>query len=132
MKLKYLNFTQKDTNTNVEEIDTSAIYTVENYPKVDCSTATIPLAKAFMANFAGIDEAELEIQSSKTDGAYRNLINGDVDLILVVEPSKDELKVAEDEGVELVSYKVANEGFIFFTNTQNSVSNLSFEQIQKS
>jgi phosphate transport system substrate-binding protein len=89
------------------------------------------MATAFMANFTNTNADELEITSSKTDGAYQNLINGDADVILVVEPSEDELKIAEDAGVELVSYKVANEGFVFFTNTENSVDNLSLEQIQK-
>ena len=117
--------------TESTEISDEAIFTVDNYPTVDCSTATIPMATAFMANFTNTDEDELEITSSKTDGAYTNLINGDADVILVVEPSEDEMQAAEDAGVELVSYKVANEGFVFFTNTQNVVDNLSLEQIQK-
>lgn len=125
------NTTTNVIESTVEEISTEAIFTLDNYPRVDCSTATIPLAKAFMANFTATDEDEVEVTSSKTDGAYTNLINGDTDLILVVEPSEDELEHAEEEGVELVSYKVANEGFVFFTNTANTVSNLTLEQIQK-
>ena len=73
----------------------------------------------------------IEVTSSKTDGAYKNLISGNADLILVVDPSEDEIKLAQDAGVELTSYKVANEGFVFFTNTQNKVDNLTLEQIQK-
>ena len=44
----YKKFTTVADELPVEEpISTEALFTVENYPKVDGSTATLPLAEAF-------------------------------------------------------------------------------------
>ena len=111
-------------------ISTEPLYTAENYPKIDGSTATIPLAQAFQANFTGVDLDKVEIKHSKTHQAYEALVKKTVDAILVVEPSEDELKLAKDSGVEYDITKVVNEGFVFFLNRANPVDSLTVEQIQ--
>ena len=58
------------------------------------------------------------------------MINDEVDLILVTQPSEDELKLAAEKGVELEVIKVVNEAFVFFINSNNSVKDLTLEQIQ--
>ena len=125
----------KENTENVQEIaepiSTEPLFSDEDYPIVDGSTATIPLAEAFEANFKAKDIEEVEINHSKTHNAYVNLINGDADLILVTEPSEDELKLAEENGVELEIVKVVNEGFVFFINSKNPVKSLTLEQIQQ-
>lgn len=113
-----------------EKISTDPLFTDEDYPIVDGSTATIPLAEAFEANFKAKDVDEVEISHSKTHNAYVKLIDGDVDLILVTEPSEDALELAEENDVELEVIKVVNEGFVFFINSTNSVKSLTLEQIQ--
>lgn len=131
----YKYFTEKNTiNVTVkaeEKISTDPIFTDEDYPIVDGSTATIPLAEAFEANFKGKDVSEVEINHSKTHNAYVKLINDEVDLILVTSPSEDELELAKQNGVELVVEKVVKEGFVFFVNSKNPVESLTVEQIQK-
>ena len=77
------------------------IYSLFNYPKVDGSTATLPLAKAF-----------------------------EVDLILVVEPNQEKYDLATKNNVELDVTKIVNEGFVFFVNKSNPVDSLTIEQIQ--
>lgn len=125
----------KENTENVQEIaepiSTEPLFSDEDYPIVDGSTATIPLAEAFEANFKAKDIEDVEINHSKTHNAYVNLINGDADLILVTEPSEDELKLAEENGVELEVVKVVNEGFVFFINSKNPVKSLTLEQIQQ-
>lgn len=123
----FINQTEQLENEAVE-ISTDPIFNSQNYPKVDGSTSTIPLAKAFFENFTS---EEKEITHSKTHQSYVNLINGDCDLILVVEPSEDELQYAKDSGVELNVEKVVNEGFVFFVNANNPVDSLTLEEIQK-
>ena len=130
----YKHFTKKDENASkkseVEEIiSTEPLFTQENYPNVDGSTATIPLAEAFEKNFTG--KEEVEITHSKTHKAYVKLIDGECDLILVVEPSQDEIEYAEEKNVELQYDKVVNEGFVFFVNAKNPVDSLTLEEIQK-
>ena len=114
-----------------EKISTEPLYTDENYPKVDGSTATAPLAEAFEANFKGKKIDEVNVEHSKTHKAYEKLINKELDLILVTSPSEDEEKLAKKANVELEVTKVVNEGFVFFLNKNNPVNSLTVEQIQK-
>lgn len=108
-----------------------ALFTEENYPVIDGSTATIPLSEAFKAEFLGKSTKEVSVRHNRTHEAYINLINGDADLILVTYPSEDELKFAKDKNVELEIIPVVNEVFVFFTHTDNPVKSLTLEQIQK-
>ncbi len=114
-----------------EKVSTEPLYTDENYPKVDGSTAAAPLAEAFEANFKGKKIDEVNVEHSKTHKAYEKLINKELDLILVTSPSEDEEKLAEKANVELEVTKVVNEGFVFFLNKNNPVNSLTVEQIQK-
>lgn len=123
----YLYFTQKEPE---KEITNEPIFSMENYPKIDGSTATLPLAEAFKSNFTKTDIKEVNVTHSKTHNAYVNLINGDADLILVTYPSEDEQKLAKEKGVELEIVPIVKEAFVFFVNKENPVSNLTLEQIQ--
>ena len=76
-----------------------------------------------------IDESVLNY--SNTHPGYVKLINGEVDLIVVTEPSEEELKLAKEKGIELEVIPVVKEGFVFYVNRDNKVDNLSVEQIQK-
>lgn len=123
---------ERIANEQKEIISDEPLYTLENYPKVDASLATQPLTDAFIKNFTGeenIDEEQLNY--SNTHPGYVKLINDEVDLIVVTEPSEEELKLAEEAGVELEVIPVVKEGFVFYVNSQNKVDNLTTEQIQK-
>lgn len=126
---KYFTKTKPETIVKKEKISSEPIFSKENYPKVDGSTATIPLAKAFQENFTG--EKDVEINHSMTHESYTSLVDGNCDLILVVEPAEDDKAYAESKNVELQYDKVANEGFVFFVNSNNPVDSLTIEQIQK-
>ena len=94
----YLYFThaweKKDKNQD-------PIFTMENYPKIDGSTATLPLAQAYKSAFTGTSIENVDVTHSKTHNAYINLINKKSDLILVTYPSEEEQQLAKDAGVEL-------------------------------
>ena len=104
-------------------------FTPEDYPVIDGSTATKPLAKAFQEALTG--EKGVEINHSKTGKAYTKLVDGEADLILVVEPSEDNKAYADEKKVTLKLSKVANEGFVFFVNKRNPVNSLTADQIRK-
>lgn len=108
-----------------------AIFTEENYPTIDGSTATIPLSEAFKAEFLEKSINDVTVKHNKTHSAYVNLINGDADLILVTYPSEEELKLAKNNNVEFEIIPVVNEAFVFFTSVDNPVKDLTLEQIQK-
>lgn len=120
---------EKQNQQKEEVISDENLYESKEYPKIDGSTATLPLAEAFKANFT--KNEEVEVEHSKTHNAYVKLINDEVDLILVTEPSEDELELAKQKGVELEVIPVVKEGFVFYVNSENEVDNLTTEQIQK-
>lgn len=111
-------------------ISTEPIYTLENYPKVDASLATQPLTNAFIKNFTGADVDVSTLDYTNTHPGYVRLINDEVDLIVVTEPSEEELQLAKEKGVELEVIPVVKEGFVFYVNSSNPVDSLTREQIQ--
>ena len=110
---------------------TDAIFSVEDYPRVDASTVNQPLTTELMRNFTNSEVDEESLNYTKTHQAYVKLINGEVDLIVVTEPSEDELALAKEKEVELEIIPVIKDGFVFYVNGNNVVDNLTIEQIQK-
>ena len=123
----YLVVLPKTKENKTDEI----LFTKETLPRVDASLATQPLMDAFVLDFTGKTTEEMGVEYSNTDPAYTKLINNEADLIVVTEPSEDELKRASDANVELEVTKVVNEGFVFFVNKNNKVDSLTFEEIRK-
>ena len=110
------NKTKKDNNVKDDTV-----------VRVDASLATQPLMDAYVDNLKNFN---LNKDYTNTDPAYTKLINRETDLIIVTEPSSDELKRANEAGVELEVTPVVNEGFVFFTNINNPVDGLSLNEIQ--
>jgi len=121
---------QTSVGKPTEQFDNTPLWSLENYPRIDGSTATIPLNLAFKANFTGEKIDANSVTFSQTDAAYTRLINGEVDLILVTSPSADEKARAKAANVELEVTPVVNEGFVFFVNRDNPVSNLTSQQVR--
>lgn len=117
-------------NDDVENISDEPLYTMAEFPKIDASLATQPLTDAIISNFTGLSEDKIVTNYSNTHPAYVKLINDEVDLIVVTEPSKEELQLAKEKGVELEVIPVVKEGFVFYVNSKNPVNTLTKEQIQ--
>lgn len=118
------------TKEEKEGLKEDAIFSLEDYPKVDASLATQPLTDAFIENFTGVLPSEAELDYTNTHPGYVRLINDEVDLIVVTEPSKEELELAKEKGVELEVIPVVKEGFVFYVNSNNPVKNMKLSQIQ--
>ena len=114
----------------IELQENQILFSTNNYPKIDGIGTTKPLAEAFKANFTGTDIAEIDIEHSKENNAFVNLVNGNTDLILIEYPTEQEKKLAEDNGVKLEIVPIANDAFVFMVNKNNPVENLSLTQIQ--
>lgn len=112
--------------------DNKAGFTKEDYPRVDGSTATIPLSESLAANLLSMspEEAENFIKHNTTHNAYENLISGKADIIFVTEPSGEELSLADSNGIELEVVPVVKEAFVFLVNKDNPVTNISSEEIR--
>ena len=109
----------------VEKLDSK---TYEKEVKIKTSHAKQQLTDTYIK---GLDNFNIKADYSNTDPAYTKLINKKVDLIVVTEPSKEEMQRAKNAGVELNVTPVVNEGFVFYTNEKNSVNNLTLDQIRK-
>lgn len=136
--LIYFGVTKKDTKKEAdngvsqEVISTDPLFTMENLPRVDASLATQPLVSAMVKNFTGNkDLKDEDLNYTNTHPGYVKLINGEADVIVVTEPSKEELELAKEKGVELEVIPVVKEGFVFYVNGKNKVDSITFEQLQK-
>lgn len=116
-----------------EPISSEPIFTLENYPKVDASLAIHPLVDSIAADFLAVDESELnyEYTTGRSSDVYRNLIDGNVDVIFAAEISEGDKEYAKQKGVELKIIPATSSAFVFIVNTQNPVEDLTLEQIQK-
>ena len=104
---------------------------MDDYPRVDGSTATIPLSEQYAADMMGvpIEEARLYIYHNRTHEAYINLIEGNADIIFVTAPSEVVQQQARSAGVELEIIPVVTEGFVFLVNRQNPVRDLTRQEV---
>lgn len=122
-----------------------------SYPSLDGSTVSVPMGMEYARQHLGLDDTDLDsfVFFTTTHSAYEHLILKQpnlgtqlpskraimdqarpVDLILVTEPSDDELLLAKENGVELVIEPVCLDAFVFITHKDNPVDNLTTEQIQ--
>ncbi len=134
--------------------DGQALYEIKfgTYPSIDGSTVSVPMVMEFARQHLMLPEEDVKSLSflSTTHTAYEHLIlkqpNGSallpslsgamdesrpVDLIIATEPSDEELALAAQNGVTLVKQAVCCDAFVFITNKDNPVNELTVEQIQK-
>ncbi|MBP3313968.1 MAG: substrate-binding domain-containing protein, partial [Oscillospiraceae bacterium] len=113
-------------------VNTSPLFTLDNYPKVDASLAIHPLVDAIAADFLGMEESDLDFTytTTRSSEVYHNLIDGKVDVIFAAEISEEDKQYAKDKGVELKIIPATASAFVFIVNTENPVNNLKFEDIQ--
>ena len=111
--------------------------TAENYPRIDGSTSTFPLVQGiYKRMFLPSNNKEdrwpgLPQKASKTVKSYELLIAGDVDLILVPDPSKEVEEMSDNAGIELEYIPISAEALVFITHKDNPVNNINASQVQK-
>lgn len=108
-------------------------------PVIDCATALYPVASAFVQatypageypRYDSSSDNSILVYCSGTRGAYENLIEGNVDMIIVAGPSGDQLRQMEEAGVQVTMTPIGREAFVFFVNSKNPVTGLTLEEIQ--
>ncbi|WP_096199719.1 PstS family phosphate ABC transporter substrate-binding protein [Bacillus sp. FJAT-45350] len=129
--LEYQPFHELSKVVSLEKESTLKIES--DLPILDGATALYPLYSAFVKATYPEEEYRLdrsEVTATKTNQAYRNLINGDVDIIFAAGPSERQLSEAKSKGVELHVTPIGREAFVFFVNARNPVESLTIQQIQ--
>ncbi|MEI0525038.1 substrate-binding domain-containing protein [Brachyspira murdochii] len=64
------------------------------------------------------------------DNAYKNLINGKVDIVFGNAPSNKDIEMAKTNNIDFILIPIGKEAFVFFVNSQNKIDNLSKENIK--
>ena len=153
----FISCNKDDDNETYSEFAIKGI-TLENYPRVDCSTSAEPLQMLIACKLLNYnyewrrkmewdgtymisptdykdmydpDKFRERLKSSGTHDAFINLIDKNTDLILVARKiSSEELEYANKRSVKLIEIPIALDAFIFIENLENPVNSLTTKQIQ--
>ena len=108
----------------------------ENIPRLDGATALYPVFASFAQavypsteNFSWWQHESL-VRLSTTPRAFRNLINGYVDIIFTAAPSQGQVAMAAERGKTFNLTPIGRDAFVFFVNRNNVVNELTTEQIR--
>lgn len=103
-----------------------------DFPRLDGATALYPVYSAFAKAVypEHIQRDEGYLTCSKTTGAYEKIVSGEADMIFVAAPSDEQMKYAENSGVELEFTPIGKEAFVFFVNAENPFENITVDQIK--
>lgn len=132
---KYLPFKE---DSNVKKIDTK-IKIEGDLPVLDGATALYPIFSGLMNSIYPEGTCEYVdgdftdksyIQKTGTTGAYKGLVDGNVDLIFCAKPSQKQLDYAKDKNVEFEMIPIGYEAFVFIVNSKNSIDNLTIDQVK--
>ena len=107
------------------------------YPKVDGSTALLPLMAQVRSNALGIslEEAENDTICSKTNFAWDRLFNKNADVLIVGEMPNEVREELEFQNKnksvkqQLIYAPIRREGLVFIVNKSNPVENITKQQL---
>ena len=102
-------------------------------PVLDGSTSTYSITRNIYwqyyencQNHPGFPKAH-----SKTSNSYKRLIDGEVEMIFVPDPSEEIREYAAQKNVKLQYIPIANEALIFFTGNGSKADRITTEQLQR-
>ena len=109
------------------------VFTRENFPRLDGSTSLVPLAEAVTAVLLGEtrEEAADLVHFNRTTQSYRNLMQGNCDLLLAATPAQSVKDEYEMSGFECEMARIASDALVFVVSADNPVDSLTVEQIQR-
>jgi len=108
------------------------IFTRENFPRMDGSTSTAPLAQAAACVLLGEPREAVEelAQFNRTTQSFRNLAGRLCDILIVSEPAPEVFVELAELGFEYEMAPIATDALVFVINASNPVDSLTLEQIQ--
>ena len=121
-----------EQNDNKDVVQKASLQlSLEEYPRMDGSTANLPMMAEIMSQVCGItlEEAEELTTCTKTSNAWSNVANGNADILLVYEAAEDTKAYLETVGTELEVTPVGRDALVFINNEQNPVDNLTQAQL---
>ena len=115
-------------NTNSS---TNTMFTLDTYPRMDGSTANLPLMAQYLSTTCGIplEEAEMLVSVSTTQSAWDNLAYGNVDILIVYEASDDTIHRIQHEYGNFDITPIGRDGLVFLVNEDNPLNSLTQNQL---
>ena len=107
-------------------------FTRENFPRLDGSTACLPMGEAVCSVLLGESREEVQdlIHFNRTTQSFRNLAAGECDLLLAGEPNAAVFQEMDDAGFGYDIEQIATDALVFLVNENNPVDSLTTEQIR--
>ena len=108
-------------------------------PVIDGAAALVPVFNSFVYSLYPESSVKYEngdftsdsaLQYHNTRGAYKGLVDGDIDIAFCAKPSDEQVQYGLDKGVELELIPIGREAFVFLVNKNNPVDNLSMGQLK--
>lgn len=103
----------------------------ENYPRIDGSTANMPLMAEVYSAVCGValEDAETMVEVSTTSPAWLKLESRETDLLLVYEPSERVKDKLAESTTKCESTPIGRDGLVFLINQKNPVDSLTQKQL---
>ena len=122
------------TAAPVPETDPASLFrfTRENFPRLDGSTACLPLGEAICSVLLGESREQVQdlVKFNRTTQSFRNLMGGECDLLISGEPNAAVYDEMKEQGFEADIATFARDGLVFLVNENNPVDNLTTEQLR--
>ena len=108
-------------------------FTKDNYPVIDGSTSTKPMATAITSVLLGIprEEADSMLEFHKTTRSFSYLMDREAKLLICAEPAQSVFDEMKERKFEYEMEAFSAEALVFVVNASNPVESLTTEQIQK-
>ena len=120
--------------SSVSEAPQDPLFSEEDFPKLDGSTACIPLMAQMMADTTGRDlvEAQSTISVSTTAYAWESfgLYNTDTKMLVVYEAPDSVKEELETANVQLEQKPIGVDALVFIVNEDNPVTDLTQQQLR--
>ena len=103
----------------------------KDYPKVDGSTATLPLAIFARSKVTGetLEQSDAVTHFTTTGPSWIALSERAADLLIVYEAPDEIKKQLADKGAKLLSKPIGLDALVFLTNKGNHVDSLTHQQL---
>jgi len=122
-----------EAEQNETEPEQTTLLTLETYPRMDGSTANLPLMAAVLSETTGLDVAVAEntVGCTTTPYAWESLARGESDILLVYEAADDTKALLDEIGTELEIVPIGLDALVFIVNEQNPVQSMTQDQLRE-
>lgn len=124
--------TNNENVSNIESVEENIILTQDELPRIGCSGITKQLSNEIIKNFAqdeNISDGVLDIETPEE--GFNKILKDEIDVLISIYPTTDMLTLAEASGMQLEIIPIAKDGFVFFTNAENTIDSLKVSDVQK-